>query len=107
MVGIIVLMIVLCGLYVIYWFRHTYYLTRNDIDTYLYIQKKIDKFVEDYYHKHIYENYTYELGNWYINENKQDITIHYSYIDYHGNAECDSVTVSIKKLNKFDYFHKK
>ena len=70
MVGIIVLMIVLCSLYVIYWFRHTYYLTRNDIKTYLYLQKKIDKLVEDYYEKNIYWDTTYELGNWYICENK-------------------------------------
>jgi hypothetical protein len=42
-----------------------------------------------------------------IKEDTDDIVINYSYIDYHGNAECDSVTVSIEKLNKIDYFHKK
>lgn len=99
MVGIIVLMIILCGLYVIYWFRHTYYLTKNNIETYLYIQKKIDKLVEDYYEKNIYWDTTYELGNWYICENKKEIAIHYSYIDYHGNAESDYVIVTIDELN--------
>lgn len=82
-------------------------ITVDDIKTYKSIKDKISKLVENYYQKEIYSHYMYELCDWYIKEDTNDIVINYSYIDYHGNAECDSVIVSIEKLNKFDYFHEK
>ena len=98
MLGLIIFTVLLCILMVItnYDKKH---ITNIEVDLYLLFKEKIQNMVESYYNKHIYENYTYELGVWYINENKQDITIQYSYIDYHGNAKSDYVIVTIDELN--------
>ena len=59
-------------------------ITVDDIKAYKSLKDKISKLVENYYQKEIYCHYMYELCDWYIKEDTNDIVINYSYIDYHN-----------------------